>query len=74
MPKSTKNTTVEVRKLIVEAVKEGRKQSDVAKQFHVNQATVSRLINQFKTRKDLADSPRIGRPRKQQYELIVSLK
>lgn len=64
MPKSTKNTTVEVRKLIVEAVKEGRKQSDVAKQFHVNQATVSRLINQFKTRKDLADSPRIGRPRK----------
>jgi transposase len=64
MPKKNKNITREVRKLIVEAVEGGKRQSDVAQQFHVNQATVSRLVKKYKSRRGLADKPRTGRPRK----------
>ena len=64
MPKTSSNTTLEVRKLMLEAVSGGAVQRDVARQFHVNQSTVSRLVAKFKAGMDLSDRPRPGRPRK----------
>lgn len=64
MVKTTCNIKLEVRKFVVEAVQNGATQAEAAKQFHINQSTVSRLIAKFKAGMDLSDRPRAGRPRK----------
>uniref|UniRef100_A0AC34RLD5 Transposase n=1 Tax=Panagrolaimus sp. JU765 TaxID=591449 RepID=A0AC34RLD5_9BILA len=50
--------------LIVEAVKSGRKQKDVAAQFHCSPGTVCEIMKKYHKRQGLEDKKRSGRPRK----------
>lgn len=64
MIKSSKNLTKEVRNFIVEAAKSDQSQKDVAKQFHIIQNGISRLVKKQKAYGDLIDLPCCGRSRK----------
>lgn len=64
MAKKGKNLTPEVRQLIVDAVRSGRKQKDVANEFHCVPATVCTIMKKFKHGQGVRDILRTGRPRK----------
>lgn len=53
-----------IKKLIVEAKESGKTDRDVAKQFHVEHTTVSKIYRRWKTEKTVKRRPKSGRPRK----------
>lgn len=61
MVKGGKNLPQDVRQLVVEAAKSGRSQYEIAKQFHCNQSTVSRLVKKYK-HLDLSDETQSESP------------
>uniref|UniRef100_A0AC34RQR3 Transposase Tc1-like domain-containing protein n=1 Tax=Panagrolaimus sp. JU765 TaxID=591449 RepID=A0AC34RQR3_9BILA len=50
--------------MIVEAVKSGRKQKDVAQQFHCSRAAVCGIMKKHRKHQGLEDRKKSGRPRK----------
>jgi len=58
-----KETSEEVKKLIIQAVKEKKTHREVAALFGVSKSAVTGLVKRFNTRKTVDNKPRSGRPR-----------
>lgn len=61
---SGKSLSEDIRTRIIREFKNGTKQSDIARQFHVSRQVVSALIKRFNIRGVVSDKKKCGRPRK----------
>ena len=71
-----KRISEEIKKLIVEAKRRKETDRDVAKRFHVDRGTVSRVYKRWREEKTVKCKPVSGRPRKtteRQNRLLIRL-
>lgn len=65
---------IDQRKLVIKWHKEGKKQQRIADLIGCNQASISRLLKKYKSKKTLDNLPRSGRPTKLNEKKLLDLK
>jgi len=62
MPKEFRVLSTDQKQVIIDLVRKGVSQSEVAQLFNVNRRTVYRIVHRFETTNNLENLPKSGRP------------
>jgi len=62
MPKEFRVLSIDQKQVIIDLVRKGVSQSEVAELFNVNRCTVYRIVRRFETTNNLENMPKSGRP------------